>query len=120
MARMKLSGVPSSGLTNTMSFGSRRGVSIARKTTGSSRIFGCSMLLGGGAAAGGPIAVQETGEIRSLREQLAKAPRRRGFKTVPMILDTPNLWDAEALDAIITYRGSRKQVWTTPRSTARG
>jgi intracellular sulfur oxidation DsrE/DsrF family protein len=44
-------------------------------------------------------------------EQLAKAPRRRDFKTVPMILDTPDLWDAEALDAIIAYRGSRKQVW---------
>jgi hypothetical protein len=28
-----------------------------------------------------------------------------------MILDTPDLWDAGALDAIIAYRGSRKQVW---------
>ena len=59
----------------------------------------------------GPIAPQETGELRSLMEQLAKAPRRRDFKTVPMILDTPDLWDAEALDAIIAYRGSMKQVW---------
>jgi hypothetical protein len=41
----------------------------------------------------------------------AKAPRRRDFKTVPIILDTPDLWDAEALDAIIAYRGSWKQVW---------
>src|SRR5260370_4881397 len=39
---MKLSGVPSSGLTNTMSLGFRRDVSIERKTTGSSRIFGCA------------------------------------------------------------------------------
>jgi hypothetical protein len=33
-------------------------------------------------------------------EQLAKVPRRRDFKTVPMILDAPDLCDAEALDAI--------------------
>ena len=44
-------------------------------------------------------------------EQLAKAPRRRDFKTVPMILDSPDLWDAEALDAVIAYPGSWKQVW---------
>jgi hypothetical protein len=51
------------------------------------------------------------GQLRSLMEQLAKAPRRRDFKTVPMILDTPDLWDAQALDAIIAYRGSMKQLW---------
>jgi hypothetical protein len=44
-------------------------------------------------------------------EQLARAPRRRDFKTVPMILDTPDLWDAEALGAIFEYRGSWKQAW---------
>ena len=59
----------------------------------------------------GSIAPQETGQLRSLMEQLAKAPRRRDFKTVPMILDTPDLWDAEALDAIIAYSGSWKQIW---------
>jgi hypothetical protein len=57
------------------------------------------------------IAPQVTGELRSLLERLAKAPRRRNFRTVPMILDTPDLWDAEALDAIIAYRGSLKQLW---------
>ncbi len=51
------------------------------------------------------------GQLRSLMEQLAKAPRRRDFKTVPMILDTPDLWDAQALDAIIAYRGSMTQLW---------
>jgi hypothetical protein len=70
------------------------------------------MLLGGRvSAAEGPIATQATGELRSLLEQLAKAPRPRDFKTVPMILDTPDFWDAEALDAIIAYRGGMKQVW---------
>ena len=44
-------------------------------------------------------------------EQLAKVARCRDFKTVPMILDTPDLWDAEALDTIIAYGGSWKQLW---------
>jgi intracellular sulfur oxidation DsrE/DsrF family protein len=77
-----------------------------------SALVGGSMLLGGRVlAAEGPIAAQETGELRSLMEKLAKAPRRRDFKTVPMILDTPGLWDAEALGTVIAYRASRKQVW---------
>ena len=59
----------------------------------------------------GPIAPQETGQLRLLMEQLGQTPRRRDFKTVPMILDTPDLWDAGPLDAIIAYRGGRKQVW---------
>ena len=57
------------------------------------------------------ISPQVTGELRSLLAELAKAPRRRDFQTIPMILDTPDLWDAEALDAIIAYRGSLKQLW---------
>ena len=59
----------------------------------------------------GPVMLEGTGQLQSLMEQLAKAPRHRNFKTVPMILDTPDLWDAEALDAIIAYRGSMKQLW---------
>ena len=59
----------------------------------------------------GPVPAQRPGQLRSLIEQLVKAPRRRGLKTVPMILDTPDLWDAEALDAIIAYPGSMKQLW---------
>ena len=87
-----------------------------------SALTGCSMLTGGQLFATeepgtvssiqpGPTTPQATGELRSLMQQLAKVPRRRDFKTVPMILDTRDLWDAEALDIIITYRGSRKQVW---------
>jgi intracellular sulfur oxidation DsrE/DsrF family protein len=80
------------------------------------------MLLGGRASAAqepvsaghilpGAVTPPKAGQLRSLLERLAKAPRRRDFKTVPMILDTPDLWDAEALDAIIAYRGSMKQLW---------
>ena len=53
----------------------------------------------------------DTRELSELMDRLRRAPRRRDFKTVPMILDTPDLWDAGALDAIIAYRGGRKQVW---------
>ena len=59
----------------------------------------------------GPIAPQETGELRSLMEQLARAPRRRDFKTVPMILDKADWWDAAALDAVLAYKGGPKQSW---------
>ena len=87
-----------------------------------SALASCSMLLGGRVPAAqeaspdddhrpGPVPAPGAGQLRSLMEQLAKAPRRRGFKTVPMILDTPDLWDAEALGAIIAYRGSMKQLW---------
>ncbi len=42
--------------------------------------------------------------------RLRKAPRRRDFKSVPMILDHPSLWDDEALNGVLAYKG-RKQVW---------
>jgi intracellular sulfur oxidation DsrE/DsrF family protein len=87
-----------------------------------SALAGCSMLLGRQVSAAeepssadairsGPVAPQGTEQLRSLMEQLAKEPRRRDFKTVPMILDSPDQWDAKALDTVIAYRGSWKQVW---------
>jgi intracellular sulfur oxidation DsrE/DsrF family protein len=87
-----------------------------------SALAGCSILLGRRVSAAeeplpadhirpGLIAPQGAEKIRSLMEQLAKVARRRDFKTVPMVLDTPDLWDAEALDTIIAYSGSWKQIW---------
>ncbi|MDE1011908.1 MAG: transcriptional initiation protein Tat [Paraburkholderia fungorum] len=49
--------------------------------------------------------------LAELTQRLAAAPRRRDFKTVPMILDHPEQWDHEALSAVIGYRGGPKQVW---------
>lgn len=49
--------------------------------------------------------------LRGLTDRLAKAPRRRDFKTVPMILDRPDLWDHEALSQVIAYKGGPRQVW---------
>ncbi len=50
-------------------------------------------------------------QLSELMQRLAKAPRRRDFKTVPMILTTPDQWDHEALDEVIAYRSPTKQVW---------
>ena len=50
-------------------------------------------------------------ELSELTDRLRRAPRRRNFKTVPMILQHPDFWDDEALKEIIAYRGTRKQVW---------
>src|ERR1700745_63299 len=61
-------------------------------------------------AAKNPIAPY-AGELRVLSARLGKAPRRRDFKIVPMILDHPDLWDAAALNEVIGYRGTGKQVW---------
>ena len=49
--------------------------------------------------------------LHDLSAHLAKAPRRREFKTIPMILNDPAQWDHEALTAVIGYKGGPKQVW---------
>lgn len=49
--------------------------------------------------------------LDALTVQLARAPRRRDYKTVPMILNNRDQWDAEALDAVLHYTGGPKQSW---------
>jgi hypothetical protein len=49
--------------------------------------------------------------LSGLMDRLAKAPRRRDFKTVPMILTEPEEWDHAALSEVIAYKASPKQVW---------
>jgi hypothetical protein len=49
--------------------------------------------------------------LRQLSDRLAKLPRQRSFKTVPMILNDPEQWDAEALKELIAYPSPYKQVW---------
>lgn len=49
--------------------------------------------------------------LKELQKRLKKAPRRRDFKTVPMILTDPLQWDHEALSEVIHYAGVPKQVW---------
>jgi hypothetical protein len=50
------------------------------------------------------------GSLGELSARLNRAPRRRDFKTVPMILDHPDLWDHTALSELIAYRGGPRQV----------
>lgn len=56
-----------------------------------------------------PTPVSDT--LPELSRQLARAPRHRAFRTMPMVLEDPDQWDTEALSAVIAYGGSRKQVW---------
>lgn len=50
-------------------------------------------------------------QLSALVERLAKAPRRRDFKTVPMVLVERDQWDHEALAELIAYKAGPKQVW---------
>jgi hypothetical protein len=65
----------------------------------------------GCAATAESIIPQGAGALSALAERLQKAPRRRDFKTVPMIVSHPDFWDDGALREVIAYRGVRKQVW---------
>jgi intracellular sulfur oxidation DsrE/DsrF family protein len=49
--------------------------------------------------------------LEALKKRLAQAPRRRDFKTVPMILDHREQWDDEALTEVLSYKPVPKQVW---------
>jgi hypothetical protein len=49
--------------------------------------------------------------LEELSARLKEAPRRRDFKTVPMILNDADQWDHTALSEVIGYRGAPKQVW---------
>jgi hypothetical protein len=49
--------------------------------------------------------------LKEFIARLSRAPRRRAFKTVPMILNDPDQWDHAALSEVIAYGGALKQVW---------
>src|SRR5260370_13048353 len=49
--------------------------------------------------------------LDALKKRLAQAPRRRDFKTVPMILNNPEQWDHEALTEVLAYRPAPRQAW---------
>ncbi len=64
-----------------------------------------------GTAAPAPLIPTGAGDLRMLMERLAKAPRRRSFKSVPMILTEPDQWDHEALNEVLAYAPKTKQCW---------
>jgi hypothetical protein len=49
--------------------------------------------------------------LSDLTARLSRAPRRRDFKSVPMILDNRDQWDSEALDEVFAYKPLAKQAW---------
>ncbi len=49
--------------------------------------------------------------LRDLIMRLSAAPRRRSFKTVPMILSDEDQWDHEALSEVLAYQPPTKQAW---------
>ena len=51
------------------------------------------------------------GHLATLMRQLAAAPRRRDFKTVPMTLTRPDQWDSEAMHEVLHYPSGPKVVW---------
>jgi intracellular sulfur oxidation DsrE/DsrF family protein len=51
------------------------------------------------------------GKLVRLSNDLAAAPRRRGFKSVPFIVSSPELWDHEAADLVLSYKYRALQVW---------
>ena len=63
------------------------------------------------ATAGAPLLDSGASSLASLMKRLEKAPRRRDFKTVPMILDERSQWDDEALREVMAYKVAPRQVW---------
>ncbi len=55
-----------------------------------------------------PATAKNLAELTATR---AAAPGRRHFKTVQMILRSRYEWDAEALDAVLAYRGGPRQAF---------
>jgi intracellular sulfur oxidation DsrE/DsrF family protein len=86
------------------------------------RTFGLSMATGaiglvsaaanpGAAAVEAALTPPGATHLDALKKRLAQAPRRRDFKTVPMILNNPEQWDHEALTEVLSYQPAPKQAW---------
>ena len=65
---------------------------------------------GARATEGGLVAPGAT-TLADLARRLGTSPRRRDFKTVPMILESEDQWDAQALREVIAYAGRPKQAY---------
>ncbi|WP_025885655.1 hypothetical protein [Asaia prunellae] len=74
--------------------------------------LGAAMPLEGFAAATLTPSPQPQSGLSALSRQLAVLPRRRAFRTLPRLLDHPDLWDDVAFDALLTYRGAQKMLGT--------
>lgn len=76
-------------------------------------LSGMTAALTAGLAATGPAAAAAGGAatIAELEARLARITPRRDFKTVPLVLETPDMWDDAAIREVASYRGAPRQVW---------
>jgi len=58
---------------------------------------------------------RDGGQLNALIQRLAKAPRRRDFNSVPMILTNPEQWDHEALSETLAYKSIAKHEIIKPK-----
>src|ERR1700686_1924514 len=92
--------------------GRRRALKTFALTVATSAIGVASATAKPAAAAAQPaLAPPGATHLDALKKRLAQAPRRRDFKTVPMILNTPAQWDYEALAEVLSYRPAPRQAW---------
>ena len=49
--------------------------------------------------------------LQDLTRALAAVPRRRDFKTVPMVLTSPDQFDAQAIKMVLSSKAEPRQVW---------
>jgi hypothetical protein len=91
----------------------RRGILRTLTLTVATSVIGLASTAAKPAAAAAETALTPPGatHLDALKTRLAQAPRRRDFKTVPMILDHEEQWDHEALTDVLSYRPAPKQVW---------
>lgn len=83
-------------------------------------LLGIGLATGAAALGGSPAVAEKVSDswlpegaatLKALAARLNAAPHRRDFKTVPMILESEDYWDHEALAQLIAYRGGPKQIW---------
>src|SRR6266404_4890241 len=91
----------------------RRGVLTTFALTMATGAIGLASAAAKPAAAAVESALMPPGatHLDALKKRLAQAPRRRDFKTVPMILNNPEQWDHEALTEVLSYRPAPRQAW---------
>src|SRR5260370_19580186 len=91
----------------------RRGVLGTFALTMASGVIGLASAAAKPAAAAVESALTPPGatHLDALKKRLGQMPRRRDFKTVPMILNHQEQWDHEALTEVLSYRPAPKQAW---------
>jgi hypothetical protein len=91
----------------------RRGVLRTLALTAATSAIGLAYVRAESATAAVESVVTPLGatHLDAFKKRLAQAPRRRDFKTVPMILNHEEQWDHEALTEVLSYRPAPRQAW---------